>query len=177
MTEEEYEYLVIRDKLLAELPHVLAEIVRRAGVAVLAPGGGSGVPPDGSVTPSKLSFDPATQAELDAVAAAKADVSALAAYLLLSSVSLTPSANIVPRAGVGGKLAAGFIPYIDLSSMVTGLLAVASINATGTRDATTVLHGDGTWHVPTGSIPSEPLATGGGSSELLYTDDGDIITT
>lgn len=32
-------------------------------------GGGSGVPADGSITPAKLSFDPATQAELDAVAA------------------------------------------------------------------------------------------------------------
>lgn len=37
-------------------------------------GGGGGTVADGSITPSKLSFDPATQAELDAGLATKADV-------------------------------------------------------------------------------------------------------
>ena len=39
---------------------------------------------------------------------------------------------------------------VNLSTDVTGLLAVSSINATGTPSATTYLRGDGTWTTPPG---------------------------
>lgn len=39
---------------------------------------------------------------------------------------------------------------VNLATDVTGLLAIASINATGTPSATTFLRGDGTWATPPG---------------------------
>lgn len=128
------------------------------------PGGGF-VPADGSVTEEKLADGAVTNdkiapgavgnAELanDAVTTEKladgavtsdkvdgsiALASDLASYLLLTSVSLTPGANLVPRAGVAGKLATGWIPAILLDSMVSGTLPIAN-GGTGATTAATAL--------------------------------------
>ncbi len=90
MNDAEFEYQVMRKRLLEELPQLLAELLRRAGPAALPAGGNTGtgyIPAngsvttpklaDGSVTPAKLSFDPATQAELEAHAQLVASVAQL----------------------------------------------------------------------------------------------------
>ncbi len=116
MTEEQQRYDVFRGKLLEELPQLLAELLRRAGPAALPAGGntGSGYIPangsvttpklaDASVTPAKLSFDPATQAELEAALAAHTQAAdphpqyltqpeGDTRYALLSAVPPAPSA-------------------------------------------------------------------------------------
>ncbi len=68
MTEEQQRYEVFRNKLLEELPALLAELVRRAGAAVFTPGGntGSGYTP----APNSPYYEPAGAV---AVHEAKAD--------------------------------------------------------------------------------------------------------
>lgn len=55
-------------------------------------------PPDGSITPAKLSFDPAIQAELDAVAAAKQDAATAATDAELAAEA---AARVAGDQGVG----------------------------------------------------------------------------
>lgn len=82
---------------------------------------------------------PQTDAEItDAIAAHEGAANPHAQYLLLSSVSLTPTPNVVPRAGVAGKLAVGWIPQILLDSMVSGTLPIAN-GGTGTTTAAAAL--------------------------------------
>lgn len=82
---------------------------------------------------------PQTDAEItEAIATHEGAVNPHAQYLLLSSVSLTATPNFVPRAGVAGKLATGWIPAILLDSMVSGTLPIAN-GGTGATTAVAAL--------------------------------------